>query len=80
MREEQLAKKLMADAIKYHHLTTDPKPSVIIDKQSYRTYNFEKLKQALNSQGWDIEDYEKTPNYQSGPPSITKNKWLVYQL
>lgn len=80
MREEQFAKKLMDDAIKYHHLTNDPKPSIIIDKQSYKTYNFDKLKQILNSQGWNIENYEDTPDYQSGPPSRTKNKWLVYQL
>lgn len=79
MREEILANKLIRNAIKYHHLTTDPTPRTLIDKISYRTYNIDKLKQVLNELGWDIIDADNLEEFKDAPPSMRLHKWLVYQ-
>ena len=79
MKEIKLAQTLVKDALCFYEQGKTTKPSILLDKETHKNYNFDILKEELNKMGFDIMDYKDAPEIKNVEHSFINRKWLVYQ-
>lgn len=65
MKEEEFALQLIKDAENFwdeNNKETQPKPSIIFDKEAYKKYDFNLIKKILDKNGYDMFDLEQAPS------------------
>ena len=79
MKEQELAKKLIKDANEFYKLDkTAGRPTTIIDKQKYKKYNIELLKQELEKENFTISEFKDAPEPICQFPLETR-KFIIYK-
>ena len=80
MKEKELAKNLVNDAITYFEDYQKGAlfPSIVIDKEEYKKYNINELSNELNLLDFQIVDMKNAPTPYNEVP-IAFKKWFIYK-
>ena len=81
MTEERLAELIVQNALRYHDESTGLAPSLVLDKEDYSDFDFDKVKVYLAEYGFAlIEGKDAPPPFSEMDEDFKSRKWYIYQV